>query len=96
MVEALRGIGSDRFRILLTVVPPRPSRDGEEAHYAGGKRGTGPDREYPPPCRLPEGGAGRRPDQPGGALLPSGRRLEDYCLGAGEEVVSYAQNIDKR
>ena len=31
MVEALKKLGTDRFRTLLTIVPPRPSRDGEEA-----------------------------------------------------------------
>lgn len=30
-VETLRKLGTDRFRILLTMIPPRPSRDGEEA-----------------------------------------------------------------
>jgi chromosome partitioning protein len=30
-VEALKGLGANRFRILLTVIPPRPSRDGDEA-----------------------------------------------------------------
>ena len=30
-VAALEAIGSRRFRVLLTMVPPRPSRDGEEA-----------------------------------------------------------------
>lgn len=30
-VEALRSLGADRFRILLTVIPPRPSKDGDEA-----------------------------------------------------------------
>jgi chromosome partitioning protein len=30
-VEALRSLGTNRFRILLTVIPPRPSRDGDEA-----------------------------------------------------------------
>ena len=30
-VDALQGIGSDRYRILLTIVPPKPSHDGEEA-----------------------------------------------------------------
>jgi chromosome partitioning protein len=30
-VEALRELKADRFKILLTVVPPKPSRDGEEA-----------------------------------------------------------------
>lgn len=29
--EALRSIGADRFKVLLTIVPPRPSRDGDEA-----------------------------------------------------------------
>lgn len=30
-VTALRGLGAANYRILLTVVPPRPNRDGEEA-----------------------------------------------------------------
>lgn len=30
-VEALEKLGSDRYRILLTVIPPAPSKDGEEA-----------------------------------------------------------------
>ena len=30
-VEALRSIGAERFRTLLTIVPPRPSRDGDDA-----------------------------------------------------------------
>lgn len=30
-VEALREIGASRFKVLLTIVPPRPSRDGDEA-----------------------------------------------------------------
>ena len=30
-VETLRAIGSSRFRVLLTIVPPRPSRDGDNA-----------------------------------------------------------------
>ena len=30
-VEALRALQAERFRVLLTIVPPRPSRDGEEA-----------------------------------------------------------------
>lgn len=30
-VEALRAIGAERFRIMLAIVPPRPSRDGDEA-----------------------------------------------------------------
>jgi chromosome partitioning protein len=29
--DVLQDIGSHRFRILLTIVPPRPSRDGDEA-----------------------------------------------------------------
>lgn len=31
MVEALDSLGPNRFRVLLTIVPPRPSRDGDEA-----------------------------------------------------------------
>lgn len=30
-VDALRELGSDRFRVLLTIIPPVPSHDGEEA-----------------------------------------------------------------
>lgn len=30
-VEALRSLGTDRYRVLLTAIPPRPSRDGEDA-----------------------------------------------------------------
>ncbi len=30
-VDALRSLGTDRYRVLLTMLPPRPSRDGEEA-----------------------------------------------------------------
>jgi chromosome partitioning protein len=30
-VAALEKIGSERYRILLTIIPPRPSHDGEEA-----------------------------------------------------------------
>ncbi len=30
-VDALRELGSDGFRVLLTMIPPKPSRDGEDA-----------------------------------------------------------------
>ena len=30
-VEALDRLGSERYRILLTIIPPRPSKDGAEA-----------------------------------------------------------------
>lgn len=30
-LDALRAIGTTRYRVLLTMVPPRPSRDGDEA-----------------------------------------------------------------
>jgi chromosome partitioning protein len=30
-VDALRSLGADRYRILLTMIPPRPSRDGDDA-----------------------------------------------------------------
>jgi chromosome partitioning protein len=33
-VEALRHVGSDRFRILLAIVPPRPVPEGEAARKA--------------------------------------------------------------
>ena len=31
LVDALGEMGADRYRVLLTAVPPRPSRDGEQA-----------------------------------------------------------------
>ena len=34
IVEELRMIGTDQFKILLTIIPPKPSRDGEEARAA--------------------------------------------------------------
>lgn len=30
-VKALKTLGTDRFRILITMVPPKPSKDGDEA-----------------------------------------------------------------
>ena len=30
-VKVLQNIGSNSYRVLLTIIPPRPSRDGEEA-----------------------------------------------------------------
>lgn len=30
-VDALQGIGTDSYKILLTIIPPRPSKDSEEA-----------------------------------------------------------------
>jgi len=30
-VDALRHLGAERYRVLITMAPPRPSRDGEEA-----------------------------------------------------------------
>ncbi|MEJ7639351.1 MAG: hypothetical protein WKF75_15580 [Singulisphaera sp.] len=30
-VETLRSIGAGRFKVLLAIVPPRPSRDGDDA-----------------------------------------------------------------
>jgi chromosome partitioning protein len=30
-VDALRELGAERYKILLTVVPPKPNRDGDEA-----------------------------------------------------------------
>jgi chromosome partitioning protein len=29
-IDALKAIGSDRYRILLTIIPPKPSKDGDE------------------------------------------------------------------
>jgi chromosome partitioning protein len=31
---ALRELGAERFKVLLTIVPPKPSRDGDEARQA--------------------------------------------------------------
>lgn len=31
-LNALKKLGSDRFKILLTIIPPKPNRDGAEAH----------------------------------------------------------------
>jgi chromosome partitioning protein len=36
---ALRELGAERFRVLLTIVPPRPSRDGDEARAAIAEEG---------------------------------------------------------
>jgi chromosome partitioning protein len=30
-VDALKSLGAEKYRVLLTIIPPRPSRDGEEA-----------------------------------------------------------------
>lgn len=30
-VEALQALGTERYRVLLTMIPPRPSHDGEDA-----------------------------------------------------------------
>jgi chromosome partitioning protein len=38
-VAALEKIGSERYRILLTIIPPRPSHDGEEARSLMAERG---------------------------------------------------------
>lgn len=38
-VDALEKIGSNRYRILLTIVPPRPSHDGEDARELISARG---------------------------------------------------------
>jgi chromosome partitioning protein len=38
-VDALMAVGTDRYRILLTIVPPRPSRDAEEARNMINERG---------------------------------------------------------
>jgi chromosome partitioning protein len=38
-VEALEKVGADRYRILLTIIPPKPSKDGDEAHEMLKKRG---------------------------------------------------------
>ena len=38
-VEALEKIGADRYRILLTIIPPKPSKDGEDARQMLKKRG---------------------------------------------------------
>lgn len=39
-VDALKGLGADRYRVLLTMLPPRPSRDGDEARAMLGDAGV--------------------------------------------------------
>jgi chromosome partitioning protein len=38
-VEALEKVGADRYRILLTIIPPKPSRDGDDARAMLRRRG---------------------------------------------------------
>lgn len=38
-VKALKSLGNERFRVLVTMVPPKPSRDGEEARAMLGAAG---------------------------------------------------------
>src|SRR2546423_9178276 len=38
-VEALEKVGADRYRILLTIIPPKPSKDGEDAREMLKRRG---------------------------------------------------------
>lgn len=38
-VEALEKVGANRYRILLTIIPPKPSRDGAEARQMLKRRG---------------------------------------------------------
>jgi chromosome partitioning protein len=38
-VEALEKAGADRYRILLTIIPPKPSRDGDDAREMLRRRG---------------------------------------------------------
>ena len=33
-IEELKTLGADRYKILLTIIPPKPSRDGDEARSA--------------------------------------------------------------
>jgi chromosome partitioning protein len=33
-IDALKKLGSNKFKILLTIVPPRPEKDGDEARLA--------------------------------------------------------------
>ena len=30
-VDALKSLGTDRYRVLITLIPPRPSSDGDQA-----------------------------------------------------------------
>lgn len=38
-VTALKSLGTERFRVLITMVPPKPSRDGDEARAMLGGAG---------------------------------------------------------
>ena len=58
MVDTLKSLGAERYRILLTVIPPKPSRDGEEARLDA-RRGGAPavlGRAFAGSGRVPEGG----------------------------------------
>ena len=39
MVDTLKSLGANQYRVLLTVIPPKPSRDGEEARSMLGEAG---------------------------------------------------------
>ena len=34
MVNVLQRIGSERYKVLLTIIPPKPSRDGDAPLYS--------------------------------------------------------------
>ena len=34
MMDTLKSLGAEQYRILITVIPPKPSRDGEAARSA--------------------------------------------------------------
>jgi chromosome partitioning protein len=39
MVDTLKSLGANQYRVLLTVIPPKPSRDGDEARSMLGEAG---------------------------------------------------------
>ncbi len=88
-IQALHSIGAERYRVLLTVVPPRPSRDGEDAREMLASLGV--------PCfqtqvrrlvafqrAVLEGTTVKDVDDPRSAA-----GWEDYC-GVGKEILEAA------
>jgi len=57
IVKALNGLGATRYRILLSIIPPQPSRDAEEADQPSQKPGCLFSPGYPAVNRLSEGRA---------------------------------------
>ena len=60
-VDALKELGTERYRILLTMVPPKPSRDGDEARAMLTEAKLARLRwQHPPAVGVPESCVARR------------------------------------